>query len=31
MRTSLKAIIDLVPNHVARSCDSCVKPDCNFG
>jgi glycosidase len=27
----LKAIIDLVPNHVARSCDSCVKPDCNFG
>jgi len=26
-----KAIIDLVPNHVARSCDSCVKPDCNFG
>jgi glycosidase len=27
----LKAIIDLVPNHVARSCDSCVKPHCNFG
>jgi glycosidase len=27
----LKAIIDLVPNHVARSSDSCVKPDCNFG
>jgi glycosidase len=27
----LKAIIDLVPNHVARSCDSSVKPDCNFG
>ena len=27
----LKAIIDLVPNHVARSCNSCVKPDCNFG
>lgn len=27
----LKAIIDLVPNHVARSCDSCVKPECNFG
>jgi glycosidase len=27
----LKAIIDFVPNHVARSCDSCVKPDCNFG
>jgi glycosidase len=27
----LKAIIDLVPNHVARSCDSRVKPDCNFG
>ena len=27
----LKAIIDLVANHVARSCDSCVKPDCNFG
>jgi glycosidase len=27
----LKAIIDLVPNHVARSCDSCIKPDCNFG
>jgi glycosidase len=28
---SLKAIIDLVPNHVARSYNSCVKPDCNFG
>jgi glycosidase len=27
----LKAIIDFVPNHVARSCDSCVKPDFNFG
>jgi len=27
----LKAIIDLVPNHVARSFDSCVRPDCNFG
>ncbi|MEY2488067.1 MAG: hypothetical protein QOC70_9 [Verrucomicrobiota bacterium] len=27
----LKAIIDLVPNHVARSCESCVKPDSNFG
>ena len=27
----LKAIIDLVPNHVARSCDSCVKPECDFG
>jgi glycosidase len=27
----LKAIIDLVPNHVARSYASCVKPDCNFG
>jgi glycosidase len=27
----LKALIDLVPNHVARSCDSGVKPDCNFG
>jgi len=27
----LKAIIDLVVNHVARSCDSCVKPDSNFG
>lgn len=27
----LKAIIDLVPNHVARSCDSRVRPDCNFG
>jgi glycosidase len=28
---SLKSIIDLVPNHVARSCNSTVKPDCNFG
>ncbi|MCA1658214.1 MAG: hypothetical protein LC627_02825, partial [Verrucomicrobiaceae bacterium] len=28
---NLKAIIDLVPNHVARSCDSCVKPHYNFG
>jgi glycosidase len=28
---SLKAIIDLVPNHVARSYSSCVKPDHNFG
>jgi len=27
----LKAIIDLVANHVARSYGSCVKPDCNFG
>ena len=27
----LKAIIDFVPNHVARSCSSCVKPDSNFG
>ena len=27
----LKAIIDLVPNHVARSYGSCVKPDCDFG
>jgi len=27
----LKAIIDLVPNHVARSYSSCVKPDANFG
>ncbi|MFZ1219647.1 MAG: alpha-amylase family glycosyl hydrolase, partial [Chthoniobacterales bacterium] len=27
----LKAIIDLVPNHVARSYDSCVKPHHNFG
>jgi glycosidase len=27
----LKAIIDLVANHVARSCNSSVKPDCNFG
>ena len=30
-RHKLKAIIDLVPNHVARSYDSCVKPGCNFG
>jgi glycosidase len=28
---NLKAIIDLVANHVARSCDSSVKPHCNFG
>jgi glycosidase len=27
----LKAIIDLVANHVARSCSSRIKPDCNFG
>jgi glycosidase len=27
----LKAIIDFVPNHVARSYGSSVKPDCNFG
>jgi glycosidase len=27
----LKAIIDLVPNHVARSYGSCVKPHYNFG
>jgi glycosidase len=27
----IKAIIDLVPNHVARSYGSCVRPDCNFG
>ncbi|MFN2622352.1 MAG: alpha-amylase family glycosyl hydrolase [Chthoniobacterales bacterium] len=27
----LKAIIDLVPNHVARSYGSCIKPDCDFG
>lgn len=27
----LKVIIDLVPNHVARSYSSCVKPDHNFG
>jgi glycosidase len=27
----LKAIIDLVPNHVARSYSSCVKPNCDFG
>src|SRR5204863_1724751 len=30
-RHGLKAIIDLVPNHVARSYASCIKPDCNFG
>ena len=28
---NFKAIIDFVANHVARSYDSCVKPDCNFG
>jgi glycosidase len=27
----LKAIIDLVANHVARSWDSRINPDCNFG
>jgi glycosidase len=27
----LRAIIDLVANHVARSYDSCVKPEYNFG
>jgi glycosidase len=27
----LKAIVDLVPNHVARSFDSCIAPDHNFG
>jgi glycosidase len=27
----LKAIIDLVANHVARSCNSSISPDCNFG
>ena len=27
----LKAIIDLVPNHVARNYASCMKPDCDFG
>jgi len=27
----LKAIIDLVANHVARSCESRINPDCNFG
>jgi glycosidase len=27
----LKAIIDLVANHVARSCSSRTNPDCNFG
>jgi glycosidase len=26
-----KVIIDLVVNHVARSYESCVKPDCDFG
>jgi len=30
-RQGLKAIIDLVPNHVARSYGSCIKPDCDFG
>jgi glycosidase len=30
-RRGLKAIIDLVPNHVARSYGSCIKPECNFG
>ena len=30
-RHGLKAIIDLVPNHVARSYGSCIKPDCDFG
>ncbi|MEY2509429.1 MAG: hypothetical protein QOE26_192 [Verrucomicrobiota bacterium] len=30
-RHGLKAIIDLVPNHVARSYSSCVKPEHNFG
>jgi len=30
-RHGLKAIIDLVPNHVARSYGSCVRPDCDFG
>lgn len=30
-RHGLKAIIDLVPNHVARSYGSCIQPDCNFG
>ena len=27
----LKALIDLVPNHVARSYHSSIKPECNFG
>jgi glycosidase len=27
----LKVIIDLVPNHVARSYGSCINPDCDFG
>src|SRR5256714_8301749 len=27
----LKAIVDLVPNHVARSYASCMKPDRDFG
>ena len=27
----LKAIIDLIANHVARSYASCVKPECDFG
>ncbi|HEX4629793.1 MAG TPA: alpha-amylase family glycosyl hydrolase, partial [Chthoniobacterales bacterium] len=30
-RHGLKAIIDLVPNHVARGYGSCIKPDCDFG
>ena len=30
-RHRLKAIIDLVANHVARSCDSRLRPDCSFG
>src|SRR4029453_13411786 len=30
-RHGLKGIIDFVPNHVARSTDSCVKPESNFG
>jgi glycosidase len=30
-RHGLKAIIDLVPNHVARSYGSCIRPDCDFG
>ena len=30
-RHGLKAIIDLVPNHVARSYGSCIKPDRDFG
>jgi glycosidase len=27
----LKVIIDLVANHVARSYESCIKPNCDFG